>query len=144
MKIQNSRRQTVRAFRVVFVGMVLLVATEIAPSAAPPAAKEIRFEPGSICTRVKGKLAKGQIETLYKLEAREGQHMIVNIAPGGGTETANACVVIAPSGEQDGNKGGIVYDHVLTETGEYTVRVGRNLMATEGGVAGYTLEIVIY
>ena len=107
--------------------------------------KQISFEKGAICTRVRGQLAAGQDAVSYSLQAREGQHMIVNLAPWGtGTEFANSGTVTFPSGKQDGGKGGIIYDARLTESGEYKIRVGRNLMATQGGKASFVLEIVIY
>jgi hypothetical protein len=107
--------------------------------------KQIRFEKGAICARVRGQLAAGQDAVNYGLQAREGQRLIVNLAPAGeGIEFANSATVTAPSGAQEGGKGGVIYDGKLAESGEYKIRVGRNLMATQGGKAGFVLEVVIY
>lgn len=126
------------------VAAAALVAGQVATaSAAPPT--RIRFETGAITARVKGTIPRGRDEALYVLSAREGQHMIVSLAPGAkGLELANAGEVRSPSGAQEGGKGGVIFDKVLAETGDYTIRVARNLMATHGGAAGYTVEIVVY
>lgn len=115
------------------------------PKPAPPAARRVRFEPGAICARVPGSLAPRQDSAYFVVRASQGQHMLVNLAPGpSGREFANVGVVTSPSGAQDGGKGGRVFDATLAESGDYTIRVGRNLMATRGGRAGFVLEIVVY
>jgi hypothetical protein len=116
--------------------------TRLPPTPAP---QRIRFEPGAICARVRGQLAAKQNDVFYVIKAQSGQHLIVNLAPGPrGLEFANVGIVISPSGEEDGTKGGIVFDDKLTEDGDYRIRVARNLMATEGGRAAFVLEVIIY
>ena len=56
---------------------------------------------------------------------------------------ANVGVLHMPSKRQNGGKGGIVYQGCLPEDGQYKLRIARNLMATEGKVAGYRAEIII-
>jgi hypothetical protein len=51
--------------------------------------------------------------------------MIVNIFPAGRDGPGTAGVIISPSGEQDGQPGGLVFNDVLTETGNYTIRVSQ-------------------
>jgi hypothetical protein len=48
-----------------------------------------------------------------------------------------------PNGTQDGTKGGIIYQGCLPTTGDYRLRIARNLMATQGKTAGYKIETMI-
>ena len=67
-----------------------------------------------------------------------------NIAPLTGTsETANVGVLHMPNGKYDGTKGGIIYQGCLPATGEYRLRIARNLMATHGETAGYKAEVMV-
>ncbi|MGO2672349.1 MAG: hypothetical protein ACTIIO_07225, partial [Psychrobacter celer] len=72
------------------------------------------------------------------------QYAIINIAPLAGTpETANVGVLYMPNGKYDGTKGGVIYQGCLPATGEYRLRIARNLMATHGKTAGYKAEVMI-
>ena len=51
--------------------------------------------------------------------------------------------VTSPSGKQDGQHGGIIFNADLTEGGDYTIRVGRNLMGTERPDGVFMLEVVV-
>lgn len=115
-------------------------ATELAKNPDIP----IRFAQGAISSTVTGKLNPNEDERWYRFDATSWQYAVINIAPLTGTpETANVGVLHMPNGTQDGSKGGIVYQGCLPATGEYRLRIARNLMATEGKTAGYKVEIMI-
>ena len=104
----------------------------------------IRFAQGQISKTITGKLSPKQNEHWYKFNASSLQYIVINIAPLAGTaETANVGVLHMPNGTQDGTKGGIIYQGCLPATGEYRLRIARNLMATQGKTAGYTVEVVV-
>ena len=127
---------------------LLLSATLIGVSANSALAKSsdtpIHFAKGAISSTVTGKLRPNENERWYRFDANSGQYAIINIAPLAGTpETANVGVLHMPNGTQDGTKGGIIYQGCLPATGEYRLRIARNLMATQGKTAGYKVEVMI-
>ena len=127
---------------------LLLSATLIGVSANSALAKNsdtpIHFSKGAISSTVTGKLKPNENERWYRFDANSGQYAIINIAPLAGTpETANVGVLHMPNGTQDGTKGGIIYQGCLPATGEYRLRIARNLMATHGKTAGYKVEVMI-
>ena len=104
----------------------------------------VRFAKGQITSTITGKLKPNADERWYRFNASSEQYAVINISPLSGTaETANVGVLHMPSGRQDGTKGGIIYQGCLQETGEYRLRIARNLMATQGKIAGYTVEVMI-
>ena len=104
----------------------------------------IRFTKGQISTTVTGKLSPKQNEHWYQFSAASGQYALINLAPlSGSPETANVGILYLPNGEQDGTKGGIIYQGCLPVSGKYRLRIARNLMATHGKTAGYVAEIII-
>lgn len=108
----------------------------------------IRFATGQVSTTVSGKLNPKQHERWYQFSATGGQYAVINITPlagkgAGPSETANVGVLHMPNGQQDGTKGGIIYQGCLPVSGKYRLRIARNLMATQGKTAGYTTEIII-
>ena len=130
------------------VKTLLLSATLIGVSANSALAKSsdspIHFAKGAISSTVTGKLKPNENERWYRFDANSGQYAIINIAPLAGTpETANVGVLHMPNGTQDGTKGGIIYQGCLPATGEYRLRIARNLMATQGKTAGYKVEVMI-
>ena len=130
------------------VKTLLLSATLIGVSANSTLAKSsdtpIHFAKGAISSTVTGKLKPNENERWYRFDANSGQYAIINIAPLAGTpETANVGVLHMPNGTQDGTKGGIIYQGCLPTTGEYRLRIARNLMATHGKTAGYKVEVMI-
>lgn len=130
------------------VKTLLLSATLIGVSANSALAKSsdspIHFAKGAITSTVTGKLKPNENERWYRFDANSGQYAIINIAPLAGTpETANVGVLHMPNGTQDGTKGGIIYQGCLPATGEYRIRIARNLMATHGKTAGYKAEVMI-
>ena len=104
----------------------------------------IQFTKGAISSTVTGKLKPNENERWYRFDASSWQYAIINIASLVGTpETANVGVLHMPNGTQDGTKGGIIYQGCLPATGEYRLRIARNLMATQGKTAGYKVEVMI-
>ncbi|OXL20214.1 hypothetical protein [Psychrobacter sp. DAB_AL32B] len=108
----------------------------------------IHFAKGALTSTITGKLKPNENEHWYRFNATSWQYAVINIAPlagkGSGTsETANVGVLHMPNGTQDGTKGGIIYQGCLPATGDYRLRIARNLMATQGKTAGYTVEIMI-
>ncbi|WP_296404501.1 hypothetical protein [Psychrobacter sp.] len=109
-----------------------------------PATNDVIFAKNSIATSVQGTLSHGLNSISYNLNAEKGQYAIINMTPKiGATEFANVGVLQMPSGKESGGKGGIVYQGCLPETGNYKLRISRNLMATNGKAAGYVAEVVI-
>lgn len=108
------------------------------------AATPIHFGKGQVSTVITGKLSPNQDAAWYQFGAAAGQFALINITPLSGTsETANVGILQMPDGSEDGNKGGIVYQGCLPKTGTYRLKMGRNLMATNGKTAGYRTEVII-
>lgn len=104
----------------------------------------IRFATGAISSTTTGKLNASEDERWYRFQAGSGQYAVINILPLAGTsETANVGILHMPNGTQEGTKGGIIYQGCLPATGEYRLRIARNLMATKGKTAGYKVESMI-
>ena len=130
------------------INTLLLSASLISVGANSALAKSsdtpIHFAKGAISSTVTGKLKPNENERWYRFDASSWQYAIINIAPLTGTpETANVGVLHMPNGTQDGTKGGIIYQGCLPATGEYRLRIARNLMATQGKMAGYRVEVMI-
>ena len=130
------------------INTLLLSASLISVGANSALAKSsdtpIHFAKGAISSTVTGKLKPNENERWYRFDASSWQYAIINIAPLTGTpETANVGMLHMPNGTQDGTKGGIIYQGCLPATGEYRLRIARNLMATQGEMAGYKVEVMI-
>jgi hypothetical protein len=100
--------------------------------------RRIKFKPGATVARVNGFLKGVNDEALFVLRARRGQHMRVKISGAGATRG----VVTFPSGKEDGQPGGLIFDDDLTETGDYRIRVTESSMADEWR-GSFILEIEI-
>jgi len=127
---------------------LLISATLIGVSANSALAKSsdtpIQFVKGAMSSTTAGKLNPNEDERWYRFQAERAQYAVINILPLAGTsETANVGILHMPNGTQDGTKGGIIYQGCLPKTGEYRLRIARNLMVTEGRTAGYKVEMVI-
>ena len=127
---------------------LLLSATLISTGTSNALAKTgdttIHFAKGAVSSVVTGKLKPNEDERWYRFNASAAQYAIINIAPLAGTpETANVGVLYMPNGKYDGTKGGVIYQGCLPATGEYRLRIARNLMATHGKTAGYKAEVMI-
>ncbi len=133
---------------IVAIGLMGMGSVMGAAHASANSSTEVRFATGQLSSQVTGVLTPKQDERWYRFNALSGQYAIINIAPLSGTniavsETANVGILHMPDGTQDGTKGGIIYQGCLPVSGQYRLRIARNLMATEGGRAGYTAEIMI-
>lgn len=118
----------------------LLVLSPIMSHANTP----IYFAKNRTSTTVTGTLSPKQTAKTYTISAKKGQYMRVELFPKKGSpEFANVGEVTAPSGKMQGDKGGIIYQACLPETGQYQLRIARNLMATQGKTAGYVAKVMI-
>ena len=99
-------------------GSISLVSAQESP-------RRVTFARGSTVARVTGYLRGIHDEGLYVLRARAGQHMRVEINGRGATRGT----VIFPSGKQDGQPGGLIFDDNIDETGDYRIRVTESSMA---------------
>ena len=132
-----------RAALVLSIGLLLIV-SGLTPAQTGASSKpiRIRFMSGAISAQVRGQLSKNRRETFYVVKAKKGDHMIVNIiSTTPGFETGGE--VVAPSGQQEGQHGGIIFNADLTETGDFKIRVAQNLMAGERSGGSFILEVVI-
>lgn len=118
--------------------LAMLVLPGLEAGTAAKRVRRIRFKPGATVARVRGSLKGVGDEALFVLRARSGQHMRVNISGAGPTRG----VVTFPSGKQDGQPGGIIFDDQLTETGDYSIRVTESSMA-DSWRGSFVLEVEI-
>jgi hypothetical protein len=139
----------VRLSRAALAALILCVGLLPHASGASAARKtsegptRIRFTRGAISAQVRGQITRDRnADARYLVGAKAGDHLIVNIIPlTDGLATGGE--VTSPSGKQDGQHGGVIFNADLTETGDYTVRVTRNLMGTERADGLFILEVVI-
>lgn len=82
----------------------------------------IKFQNGAYSAQVKGKFAKIDDDVTFNVKAEKGQRMIVNIR-GISEGLGTAGTITSPSGEDDGQPGGLVMNSVLKESGYYKIRV---------------------
>ncbi|MBF4490061.1 hypothetical protein IOD06_09180 [Psychrobacter sp. N25K4-3-2] len=144
--LSMNNKSTLLTARV--IKTLLLSATLIGVSANSALAKSsdtpIQFAKGAISSTVTGQIKTNEDEHWYRFHASSWQYAIINIAPlVGAPETANVGVLHMPNGTQDGTKGGIIYQGCLPATGTYRLRIARNLMATQGQTAGYSVEVIV-
>jgi hypothetical protein len=120
-----------------------LMPVTTAAQASSSRATRIKFLPGTISAQVRGRLTRNKnAEALFVVRAKAGDHMIVNIISlTEGLMTAGT--IKSPSGDTNGQHGGLVFNEDLTETGDYTISVERNLMGTERADGAFMLEVVI-
>jgi hypothetical protein len=105
---------------------------------AQKAPQRISFARGSTVVRVTGYLRGVNDQALYVLRARAGQHMRVEINGRGPTRGT----VSFPSGKQDGQPGGLIFDDTIDEAGDYRIRVTESSMG-EAWRGSFTLRIEI-
>lgn len=140
MKIRTQTlRRARKRFLASLVLLVLLVPfLSLVNTSATGPVRRIRFKPGATQASVKGRLKGMNDEALFVLSARKGQHMRVEIIGRGATRGW----VISPSGEEDGQPGGIIFDNQLKETGDYRIRVTESQMA-DAWKGTFTLKVSI-
>ena len=103
----------------------LAAAVIIALSSATFAQTRVYFARGATRTTVRGYLRGARDEANFVLRARAGQHMRVEIRGRGATRG----MVTFPSGQGDGQPGGVIFDGILPDTGDYGIRVTESSMA---------------
>jgi len=94
-------------------------------SLAVSAQTRIYFARGATRATARGYLRGIHDEVNFVLGAKAGQHMRVEIKGRGPTRG----VVIFPSSGQDGGPGGVIFDGILPDTGDYRIRVTESSMA---------------
>ena len=107
-------------------GSLLLVAIvsvcAVAQSERRP--HRIVFARGATVARARGYMRHIHDELWFVLRASAGQHMRVEINSDGSTRG----VVVFPSGKQDGGPGGLIFNEVIDESGDYKIRVTESSM----------------
>lgn len=106
----------------------LMAATAIGFScfqASANAQTRIYFARGATRATVRGTLHGIRDEANFLLRAKAGQHMRVEIRGQGATRGT----VTFPSGQGDGGPGGVVFNGILPDTGDYGIRVTESSMA---------------
>ena len=89
------------------------------------APQRIVFARGATVARATGYLRGNRDSAWFILRASAGQHMRVNIS----ARDATHGTVISPSGQQETQPGGVVFDDDLKETGDYKIGVSESPMA---------------
>src|SRR5882762_8169423 len=94
-------------------------------SLATFAQTRVYFARGATRATARGYLRGIRDEANFVLRAKAGQHMRVEIRGQGATRG----VVTFPSGQADGQPGGVIFDGILPDTGDYRIRVTESNMA---------------
>ena len=97
----------------------------ILASSVAGAQTRVYFARGATRATVRGYLRGMRDEANFVLRAKAGQHMRVDIRARGATRGT----VTFPSGQGDGQPGGVIFDGILPETGDYGIRVTESSMA---------------
>jgi hypothetical protein len=104
----------------------LVVAAIIAlTSSVTKAQTRVYFARGATRATARGYLRGAHDEANFVLRAKAGQHMRVEIRGRGATRG----MVTFPSGQGDGQPGGVIFDGILPDTGDYGIRVTESSMA---------------
>jgi len=119
---------------------LLFAGALLSPSAQTQSApRRITFARGATVARATGYLRGVRDEKWFVLRARANQHMRVEIKGRGATRG----VLYFPSGRQDGGPGGVIFDDVIDENGDYRIRVTESSMANAWrGSFTVTVEIL--
>lgn len=107
------------------LAFILTCATVTAFSQTLNAPQRIRFARRATVARASGYLRGVRDEKWFVLRAQANQHMRVEIKGHGATRG----VLYFPSGKQDGGPGGIIFDGIIDENGDYRIRVTESSMA---------------
>jgi hypothetical protein len=112
--------------RKIFLSFLLVAAVSICAFAQKESSpRRIVFAHGATVARVSGSLRGIRDEAWFVLRAKSGQKMRVEIRGRGPTRG----VVVFPTGKQDGGPGGLIFDGVIDEDGDYKIRVTESMMA---------------
>jgi hypothetical protein len=126
---------------------VCLIALLTSPSAGAQTGQRagtqrIRFKIGAISAQVVGQFSHAQPRPHYLIKAKAGDHMVVNIIPVTRGLTLGGTVT-SPSGQGDGQPGGIIFNSDLTENGDYTIEVFQHTMGSNYKSGSFVVEVVI-
>lgn len=124
-------KETVAAIIICTAGITASAQTEKAP-------RRITFARGATVARATGYLRGIRDTAWFALRASSGQHMRVEINAPGSTRGS----VIYPTGKQDGQPGGVVFDDTIDETGDYKIVVSESLMG-EAWRGRFTLKVEV-
>src|SRR6185436_652149 len=119
---------------------LLFAGALLSPSAQTQSGpRRITFARGATVARATGYLRGVRDEKWFSLRARANQHMRIEIKGRGPTRG----VLVFPSGKQDGGPGGMIFDGVVDENGDYRIRVTESSMANSWrGRFTLTVEIL--
>ena len=96
----------------------------ISSAHAQKSPRRVSFARGATVAHATGYLRGIHDAAWFVLRAGAGQHMRVEINARGATRGT----VIFPSGKQDGQPGGIIFDDTIDETGDYKIGVSESNM----------------
>jgi hypothetical protein len=119
------------------VAPIFLASFLVLPAAAQKT-QRITFARGATVARATGYLRGIRDEAFFVLRASAGQHMRVEIKGAGATRGS----VIFPSGREDGQPGGVIFDDNIDETGDYRIRVTESQMA-ESWRGSFSIKVEI-
>jgi hypothetical protein len=102
------------------------------------APQRIRFARRATVARASGYLRGVREEKWFVLRAQAYQHVRVEIKGRGATRG----VLYFPSGKQDGGPGGVIFDGIIDENGDYRIRVTESSMANSWR-GGFTVTVEI-
>lgn len=110
----------------------------IASAQTEKSPRRITFARGATIARATGYLGGVRDRAWFALRAASGQRMRVEINAPGSTRGS----VIYPSGKQDGQPGGVVFDDTIDETGDYKIVVSESLMG-EAWCGRFTVKVEV-
>jgi len=126
-------------YRLLSLALILACASVTGSAQTASAPQRIKFARRATVARVTGYLRGVRDEKWFVLRARANQHVRVEIKGRGATRG----VLIFPSGKQDGGPGGIIFDGIIDENGDYRIRVTESSMANSWqGRFTVTIEIL--
>ena len=108
-----------------FVRCLAIAAIMALTNSAGFAQTRVYFARGATRATARGYLRGMRDEANFVLRAKAGQHMRVEILARGATRGT----VTFPSGQGDGQPGGLIFDGILPDTGDYRISVSESSMA---------------
>ncbi len=114
-----------RLNRLITLIFVICTAPVCAAAQTERAPQRIVFARGATVARAGGYLRGIRDSAWFVLRAGAGQHMRINI----NARDATRGTLIYPSGKQDGQPGGVIFDDTIDETGDYKIGVSESPMA---------------
>jgi hypothetical protein len=144
--VTNSRGVNFRSVSGLILFAIFFLSSGTISSQTARSPQRISFTRNAISSQIHGRLLPKQEGAYYVVKARAGQRMVVHAAsltkPG---DLVTLVFVTSPSGQSDGEKTDLSFNQSLTESGDYTIRVARNMMAGNGnGTGEFLLEVIIF